>query len=154
MDLNPYAPPRPSRSHDVRGERHPRQAGPGRLWRIYAVLWALLWAVGCVFTIRDELGVLGVADIALSIPGVVGLFGYAYRHRFLTRRPWSVWAILLPLWDLTYAFALNRPSDGAGRIGMALGLLLCVPEYVALWRYAHRSEVVWNPKDGAAVVAP
>jgi hypothetical protein len=130
--------------------QHVVETASRRGWRIYAFfLTAALFLSYGTAAATDFKPIL-VLDVVSSVLGISGLFGYAYRKRVFRRRFWAWCALLLPTWDLVLNFLLYRPHGYEPAIS-AVGVLLFVPEYVALWRYARSSPEIWNaPADPAA----
>ncbi len=118
---------------------------------MYAWVVVALSGVGLV----SRAGSLTPFDIAiqlLSLPGFLGLFGYAYARPVLRLRIWRTWAWLQPLVDAAAtiagflgigAFALPELDVGSG-VGLSVGVALSVPQYVALFRYGYRSQALWE----------
>jgi hypothetical protein len=98
---------------------------------------------------------LDATNLALSSVGLAGVFGYAHARRILGNGLWRVWAVSQPLWDAFYSLIAgplgwtNMDSGAATNeieywVGVALGTLIGMPIYVALFRYGYRSQALWE----------
>ena len=125
---------------------------PGRWWRIFAI-GAVVWVVGTLGIYVSDPSVVSVAsivDVLLSAFFLCGLLGYAFQRRFFTRELWRLAVPLAPVWDVVYpVFLLPAPSPKAS-IGTAtvvgvLFVIVAVFKYLALFRYAFRSPLIWPP---------
>jgi hypothetical protein len=143
--LDPYRPPT---SDLVMGQRAPASWG----WKLYFAVLALL-LVGLL----PELGVAWIQlpdalDFAVAGVGLVGLCGYAWGRAFGMPSFWRGWVVFQPLWDVFIALVASPrgwaqvvPDMEASSVGEELfGLIVVVPLYIALFRYAFRSPDVWR----------
>ena len=101
------------------------------------------------------LNALDTANLVLSLVGLAGYFGYAHARRIVGRGLWRGWAVLQPLWDASYTLIAGplgwtNFEEGAGAnevaywIGIAMGALIQLPIYLALFRYGYRSQALWK----------
>lgn len=91
------------------------------VWRIYAVVYLVMFAVGVPQTLRQapNLSVISLIDMAIFMPiAVVGLWSAAYRHINLPKNGWKV---------LLFASVFWRPIT----IGNALMFDNAIPKYLA-----------------------
>ena len=141
---NPYSAPR--------SDLGPGSKPPSRrtVWKIYAYAILALQVVGLYFGLF-KIDLTRALDYGATLMGMVGLLGYAYRRPFLRRWFWKSWSILLPLWDTLMGAVVYPSQEPRSEPGLVLGyfvlMLLFVPEYVALVRYAYRSPEIWS-KEG------
>jgi hypothetical protein len=136
-ELNPYEAPR-SDTAPVPSSR-PRRTG----WKLYAYALALLQIGGLAFTL-PKLRVAEGLDYAVTAVGMIGLFGYVYRRPLWSRRIWMLWGALYPVWDVVMASWIYPRQNGTGvRTEYFAVLLLALPLYLALIRYAYRSRELW-----------
>jgi hypothetical protein len=135
--MNPYEAPR--------SDIAPVPASPSKRtgWKLYAYSLTLLQIGGLVFTL-PKLRVAEGLDYAVTAVGMMGLFGYAYRRPLWSRRIWMLWGALYPVWDLVMAGWVYPEQNGTGaRTEYFVVLLLALPLYLALIRYAYRSRELW-----------
>ena len=139
--MNPYAAPRV--------DTNPVPVSPsGRTgWKVYTYGLATLHVVGLFFT-PPRIHLSHALDAIVTLVGMLGLFGFAYRRYFLGRRIWMIWSLLLPLWDVMMG-AWVYPRQAATAVeGVQLVycfvLLFCLPQYLALIRYAFLSREFWH----------
>jgi hypothetical protein len=142
--LDPYTAPR-SDSNQV---EQPPSKRTG--WKIYAIGVVALQAAGLLISL-PKLDPAQAVDYGMTIVGVVGLFGFAYRRPLLRRWIWMLWSILLPVWDVVMG-AWIYPSQESRSVPVVVMtyfmlMLLFVPEYVALIRYAYFSSELWPKAD-------
>jgi hypothetical protein len=115
-----------------------------RIWRVYAFFLTGSLLLSYAYAGATDPRPVLVLDVAFSVIGISGLFGFAYRKRVLHPHVWMAAAVLLPIWDALINFVLYRPQD-ADPASVSVSLLLLVPQYLALWRYGHSSPDVWDP---------
>src|SRR6476620_6212713 len=122
--FNPYAAPR--------ADLDPVPAQSKRIgWKIYAWTLAVVLSGSLVFTV-PAIRIADVFDYAVSVVGVVGLFGFAYRRPLLRRQVWALWSLLLPVWDVAMGVWVYPRSPGtSGRVGYFVVLIAFIPEYLA-----------------------
>lgn len=108
-------------------------------WKIYAFLLSGLLLLSYAYLAATDFRVFVVPDMAVSVVGLVGLFGYAFHRKLLHARLWVVWSLFLPVWDLISNF-VYEVSLASTVIAMATH----IPEYVALWRYGRDSSEIWG----------
>ncbi len=138
--MNPYAPP----ASEVDPE-HLARITRRRAWRVYAFFLTGLYGLTMFYSFATDYRAILIPDLLFSGVGLTGLFAFAFRKRVLRPWVWVVWAVLLPVWDLLFSFVLDRSTDETGgAVETALVFLLVVPEYIALWRYAHSSNEIWR----------
>ena len=84
-----------------------------------------------------------MANLALALVGLAGLFGLAYGHEFGTAWLWRGWVVLelaLSLLVFTGTPKLRYAESVMGvrrtRITMAVGTALLLPLLVGVWHYA------------------
>ena len=113
-------------------------------WKAYALFLGVLTLVNYGYCGATDYQPVLVVDVALTVLGLSGVFGFAYRRPLLNRRFWVAWAVVMPLWDLLVNLRLYpaNPPDAAAALS---SMTLLLPAYVALWRYAHGSPDIWEP---------
>ena len=120
------------------------------LWWVYFGLLALAW-----FASLFDIHSLFDALLALFYGyGLVGLWGYLRDVAIGWRIFWATYLILfsaavLYSIGLIAWFALQTSSGMLYAILVA-GILLCIPQCVALWRYSFRSALLWQTAPVAA----
>jgi hypothetical protein len=118
---------------------------PFRGWKIYclvlAAFLALMYAVVFAGAFRPML----LADFAITLVSLAGLYGFAFQKRLGWRAFWRVQCFAFPVWDLLFNVALSPSSrEAAVRATSLVLMLLFVPEYWALWKYAFKSAGLWD----------
>jgi len=137
-DPNPYQAPRSD------AEQFP-SSGSGRTgWKVYACGVGVIQIVGLFFALPKS-GITEGLDYAVTAVGMLGLFGYAFRRRCLRRRIWTFWCVFFPLWDgVMGAWVYPKQTGTDFQKGYFLAMLLFLPQYLALIRYAFSSGELWT----------
>jgi len=117
-------------------------------WKVYALAIAVLQIVGFIFDLR-KINVAEVLDDLVTIVGMVGLLGYAFRRPVLGQRIWMFWAVLFPVSNAVIGLWVYPHTGTGGHLGYFAAMLLFFPQYLAVFRYGYRSSEIWS---GAALV--
>ena len=110
------------------------------LWSLYA--WPItLYLIPAYAASVQQRGLLPLADLSVSLPGVVALHLHTWDRRTLNPVLWKAYAFALVAWELIYALVLvpkmtGRPLFEPG--STLLGFVVFAPMYVAIFRYAFR----------------
>ena len=105
---------------------------------------ATVQLVGLLFAL-SKMGISEALDYGVTAVGLMGLFGYAFRRPWLGRRSWMVLSVLIPLWDVAMGVWIYPRQSGTGvELEYFVAMLLFLPQYLALVRYAYRSAELWN----------
>jgi hypothetical protein len=132
---------------------------PGRWWKMYAI-GAVLWLLGTIAiyasnpsSIRWSL----VVDALISALCAFGLTGFAWQRAILKARLWKLLIPLVPVWDVAYPTLLlpNQPAAASPSVlvaVVAILVLLALIKYVALFRYAYRSDHLWTDQKLRTIV--
>ena len=118
-------------------------------WKIY--FWCLsillLFTYGSIFS--DSPSAVDFLDAPFSGIALSGLFAFAYGKRFVNRHFWRVWLIVIVCWDLiynlvfTHYLGIAHPELTGSVAETLMGLVLLMPEYIALYLYGYRSDNLW-----------
>ena len=137
---NPYA--APSADTNLIGPPSKRTA-----WKAYALAVLVLQVIGLVAGL-PKMDSVDAVDFGMTAVGVVGLFGFAFRRRLLTRGIWMAWSIVLPLWDAAMGLWIYPSQAAQDKPGWTtayfMAMVLFLPEYLALIWYAYRSHEIWS----------
>ena len=76
-------------------------------------------------------------DLCVSIPGLIGLFAFAYQKNFLSKQFWQKYVPLYFLWDIYFNLKL-LPAIEVRSVGVLdfLAFAVIFPMWLALYRYA------------------
>ncbi len=82
---------------------------------------------------------------------LLGLFGYAYEMRFLNVYTWRMLLPVILVWDATlaaFSYAeihseISVEDQSLLYRSMAIGFILVIPQYIALYFYGFRSREIW-----------
>jgi hypothetical protein len=143
---NPYAAPK----SDI--ELIP--ASPSRRvgWRVYALAIAGLQIIGFMVDLR-KINLAEVLDDLVTMVGMVGLLGYAFRRHIGGRRIWMLWAVLFPVSNAVIGLWIYPHTGTGGHLGYFAAMLLFFPQYLAVFRYGYRSPEIWRGAAGSGAVS-
>ena len=106
-------------------------------WKIYflyiGVVFLLLTFPFQAETVSEWL------DLALMVPSLVGLFGYAFKRRILFPQIWKLYFILLLFWDFYYHFVIVLPQESNWDASALIFIVTLLPLYIALFNYGFLS---------------
>jgi hypothetical protein len=147
--LNPYLPPA--------SPLEERQVSRRLWWKAY--LWIMVALVCVALAMMMLLGdpqFLDLVDFVAMGFSCLGTFGYCYRRPLLSNAFWRWWAPLVFVWDGAIQFLLEPAGmiyrfpeiEPATSGEAALGLLVALPIYAALYLYGYRSGSLWVPGRG------
>ena len=116
-------------------------------WKIY------FWPI-CVLLVADtierfiieEFNLFLMVDQLFGILALVGMFGYIYNRRFISKGFWMVFLPLMIGWEVIYDTFINPPAIEFEPIIMALILLFAIPVFILLFLYGYRSAELWKNK--------
>ncbi len=125
--------------------------------RTLRVLWWLYFAFIAWSWVRSLIDLHGIPDFVLSIfngYGVVGLWGYLRGTIIGWRTFWVVYFVFF-IAEVGYSVLpagwLGVQSGSLVVLSMVVGAaLVCVPQGVALWRYAFHNQQAWRSARGTA----
>lgn len=153
MNNDPYKTPR----SDVEIDEMPVRA---LWWKIYFAVYVLL----IIASVPDLLFVEGAGFIdwvylLFLLASVTGLFGYVFMKRIVTPQVWLPVLIAVFLADIAYPFVtgIDLSAGMSGEVYLAasaIGWLLSLPNYVALYLYSKPGNPIWSRSDGAGGQSP
>lgn len=86
-----------------------------------------------------------VAELGVSAVGTVGLFGFAYARALWRRAFWRAWFPLAVAWEVVLmSLSFAKFTDSALAARGFVALLLILPVYAALYRYAFSGGSQWQ----------
>ena len=134
---NPYTAPKSDLAP------HPSNTSRRVGWKVYALAIAVLQVIGFLFDLR-KINIAEVLDDLVTIVGMVGLIGYAFRRHIGGRRIWMLWAVLFPVSNAMIGLWVYPHTGTGGHVGYFTAMLLFFPQYLAVYRYAYRSPEIWR----------
>jgi len=144
--MNPYTAPRVDTN--VAPSSPSRRTG----WKIYAYCLVAIQIVGLFYSL-PKMNLSRALDDSVTIVGMLGLFGFAYRRPLLRRQVWMLWSAVLPLWDImmgAWVYPRETVSAVEGvQMVYFIALLIFIPEYLALIRYGYSSRELWHKTTSA-----
>lgn len=117
-------------------------------WKIYTGVLAILIFSGYGIAVFQGLSLLETVDIPITLLALAGLFGFTFRIPIFNRQIWrSVWIAIIA-WDLYINLSLTDWSSGSEEslTNAAIFFALLVPQWIALFLYAYRSEPLWKER--------
>ncbi|MEM7284520.1 MAG: hypothetical protein AAF438_23220 [Pseudomonadota bacterium] len=84
----------------------------------------------------------------VSIPFVIGVFGYVWSKPILSREFWTYTIIVNIAYSILFYFVTNMDIDqgmstGEFLVGQFISWLLGIPAYIALYLYQRKSNELW-----------
>lgn len=140
-------------------------------WKIYFVVVLLLqiWAYSDGLP-DNGIGIFKDLDFLFTIVMLMGLFGYAFKKRFLAQSFWKIWIFVIVVWDFLYGFYIinydmkNDPEiielmshNLLAVIAVIIALIIIafiLPSYIAVYLYGFRSNDIWDRDRGSDLSEP
>jgi hypothetical protein len=118
------------------------------MWKVFAWITLLLepLSVYLLLSMPEVAMVEVIAEVVVYGFIILGLFGFAYDKRFLSRH---FWMLLIPVGGLYDIFSLgwdfDTPLEGylTGGLVAVVWLVPTYFQYLALYRYSARSSQIW-----------
>jgi hypothetical protein len=123
-------------------------------WKVYFCL-AALFAVASIWVVaggEQAVSAIDVADFGWWTISLVGVFGFAFSKAIGRSEVWKVWLPLAVIWELgifayDYVYESERLDLWLTVLVVLTVAVLIIPQYVALYLYAYRSEPLWKNRD-------
>ncbi|WP_339414557.1 hypothetical protein [Pseudomonas sp. EA_35y_Pfl2_R5] len=119
-------------------------------WKIYFFFMVLLTTLGIsgLFLIPGS-GISEIISLVLTIPAILGLYGYVFSKKILTRKIWLVNFYVQLIWAPLYYFVTNADlSAGMTQevylINNTVMWAISIPSYIALFLYARKNYPLWH----------
>jgi len=122
------------------------------LWKIYAVLYVLFVVAASISDFTNAtLKVPDYIDVALALPSLVAVVGWAWRKAVGTQIVWLSYAALYLSYDILYnLFWDSHPvSATSPLLNVIVGIVLLFPAYVALLLYAVNFNAIKSKKNNS-----
>lgn len=122
-------------------------------WKIYTWLLAVLLVLAYSVILSANPAIVDFIDMPLSLVAWLGLWAYSYNRGIFSKHLWMAWLPLIVVWDATYNLYFEMylgVGQSAGEeepttpVGMAIGYLFILPEYLALYRLGYSSSALWD----------
>ena len=112
-------------------------------WKVYALAIAVLQIIGFFIDLRKSNGA-EILDDLVTIIGIVGLLGYAFRRPVGIRRIWRLWAVVFPTSNAVIGLWVYPHTGTGGHIGYFAAMLSLFPQYLAVFLYGYHSPDIWR----------
>ena len=126
------------------------------LWKIY--FWFLLLPAIPTFLWVGFSRLWEVIDLIVVTISTVGLFGFCWRKKIITRLFWKFYFLVPLIWQFIYQFIipLHPKAQGitnapAQVVGNTIGLALLGPLFYALYLYGFKRNELWDTSESAHV---
>jgi hypothetical protein len=119
-------------------------------WKIYFFILLFLLLFSYADIMYKVATFFDYADIIISLIALLGLFGYSFQRKIYARKLWSTWFIVIIIWDvvhnmfITKLLGLAQNNIQFGLAEYLLGMLIVLPEYIALYLYGYKSTDLWK----------
>jgi hypothetical protein len=96
-------------------------------------------------------------DLPLSLIGVFGLFGYAFKKQIINAFAWKVYFVIIVFWDIFAFLACPRQplivevNLGVQIISLIFVVCFALPYYLAIYLYGYKSMTIWNKTHNKAL---
>lgn len=84
-------------------------------------------------------------NLGFMIVGLVGVFGYAYKRRLVSKSFWVAFAITALMYQIAYSFVLDQKYGASPATSTSEGLVTFVPlipMFIALYFYIYNSKLL------------
>lgn len=122
-------------------------------WKIYFFAITILSFTGMYSLLNSAgAGIVDYAELLLLVIATAGLFGFVFSKRILTASFWIPFLVFYIITGLVYEPLSSVDmragmSDIAFHISTAIGYLLSLPGYYALYKYGKKNEPPWIEPD-------
>jgi hypothetical protein len=149
---DPYKTPRADLEIDAKPVR-------AAWWKIYFAVYLLLLVISIPGLLLDaQTGVVDWLYLLFLLASLAGLFGFVFTKPILSPPVWLPVLAAVVVADVAYPYltAIDL-SAGMSRdvyiVASAIGWLLSIPNYVALYLYAKPGNPIWKRRAGGAQAA-
>lgn len=118
-------------------------------WKIYFFIITILSFIGMAsYLLSSGAGIVDYAELVLLIIASTGLYGFAFSKKILTPGFWIPFLIFYLITGIFYETlsSVNMRqgmSDSTYYLSVAIGYVLSLPGYYALYKYGQKSEQPW-----------
>ncbi len=109
------------------------------LWRIY--FWVLI-LLSAPYYIKPDLKITEMIDGVLFVIALVGLYGYCWYKKILSKDFWRIFFVVAIGWNIFDLFTNPKGTEVmgedfiAGLFAIAFAVAFFIPLFIALYRYA------------------
>ncbi len=131
------------------------------LWKIYFWFIVILISMSFFDTFMLGMSYVDFFDLAFTIISCIGFFGFIYKKTFFSKAFWKKWLFIIIIWDIIYNTLLQDYSELISEfsdlstieilVSMAIGIMIIIPYYVAIYLYGYKSFELWNEKDESKI---
>ncbi|MBN1932656.1 MAG: hypothetical protein JW786_13720 [Desulfobacterales bacterium] len=125
-------------------------------WKIYFWFVAALLALKYVSLFFIDESFYKYFTRPIPIIPLAGLYGYAYRKTIIGAVFWKIWLFLILILEVVYHIIVGRTILSQQDIVFAIILrsilfVIMLPEYIALYFYAFKSQELWESETSKEV---
>lgn len=118
-------------------------------WKVYFYIITLLSLIGMIsYLVSDGAGFVDYIEALILLVSTIGLFGFVFNKKILFPGFWFSVLIINFLFGFAYEFLSNVDmrqgmSDFEYYIAYAVGVVICLPSYWALYSYSKATNQPW-----------
>lgn len=148
MNSNPYETPK----SDVKIEEKEVRS---LWWKIYFVFITLTSIIGMIEIVSEPgAGFVDYIEFLLFICATVGFFGYVFMKQILFPKFWLIYLFVYLFSGIIYESVTKVDMRGGMTdemyyISMAIGYLITLPVYYALFMYGRKTNAIWKTRTNA-----
>lgn len=143
METNPYQTPESNLGQDNQLKR-------SVWWKIYFFFITILSVIGMIsLLVKPAAGIAEYTSLLTWTMATIGLFGFVFLKPIYKPQFWLITLIVYLAYDVIYYFITNIDlrmglSDLEFYISTAIGVLLSLPTYYALYSFSKPDNRVWQ----------
>lgn len=118
-------------------------------WKIYFFIFTILGFIGSIsFLLEEQAGIVEYLQLFLFILSTIGLFGFTFLKKIFIPVVW-LWVLVVSLLfgvfyeQLTSIDLRQGMTDMEFYVTMAIGWLISIPGYIALYLYSKSNKHPW-----------
>jgi hypothetical protein len=122
-------------------------------WKIYSWCFAVVLIAAHILSFIEKVTLLNILDVPISLIALIGLFGFSYKKKITNQRFWQVFIFILICWDILLEYLRGEFSFTSitDIVMLLIVLLITLPEYIALYKYAFSKRIHWDPSNTVSV---
>jgi len=143
MNNNPYETPK----SEVQSKNFQKRS---IWWKIFFFIITLLSFTGmATFLVAEGVGIVDYVEFLLLIIATTGFFGFVFNKKILFPKFWFGFLIFYLISGFFYdslsgVDMRDGMSDNMYYISLAVGYIISIPGYCALFLYSRESHQIWN----------
>jgi len=112
-------------------------------WKLYAIIYLLLVAILLSSYFSDQsLKIIDYVDIAISLPTIIAVVGWAWKKAVGTPAFWFIYVIAFFIFDIIYNVFFDESNNDLPIFELVFGLIILLPSYIATLMYSLNFEAI------------